>query len=195
MSDNNEPLKASDKELVKLSLADQSNFLYLVNRYKGPLLGYIRRLTNVSLEDAEDTLQEIFIKVYLNLNGFNDDLKFSSWIYRIAHNQVISNHRKLKARPEGYKVNIEDSVARHLVADIDIEDKVDLKLLRDNIFQILDELDEKYREVLVLKFLEEKNYKEISDIIKKPPGTVASTISKAKKEFKKEIVKQGLTLS
>lgn len=195
MSDNNEPLKASDKELVKLSLADQSNFLYLVNRYKGPLLGYIRRLTNVSLEDAEDTLQEIFIKVYLNLNGFNDDLKFSSWIYRIAHNQVISNHRKLKARPEGYKVNIEDGVVRHLAADIDIEGKVDLKLLRDNIFQILDKLDEKYREVLVLKFLEEKNYKEISDIIKKPPGTVASTISKAKKEFKKEIVKQGLTLS
>jgi RNA polymerase sigma-70 factor (ECF subfamily) len=55
-------------------------------------------------------------------------------------------------------------------------------------------LDDKYREVLVLKFLEEKNYQEISDIIKKPPGTVASTINKAKQEFRKELARQKITL-
>ena len=195
MIDKNDLLKTSDEELVKLSLADQNNFLYLVDRYKGPLLGYIRRLTNINQEDAEDILQEIFIKVYLNLNGFNNDLKFSSWIYRIAHNQVISNHRKLKARPEGYKVNIDETVTRNLAADINIEDQADLGILKNNIFKILNKLDKKYREVLILKFLEEKNYKEISDIIKKPAGTVASTINKAKKEFRKEMIKQGLILS
>jgi len=185
---------ASDEELVKLTLHDQDNFLYLVDRYKGRLLSYIRRLTNVNNEDAEDTLQEVFIKVYLNLNDFNRDLKFSSWIYRITHNQVISNHRKLKARPEGYAVNIEDQAARRLAAEIDIAAGADAQLLKANILKILDQLEAKYREILILKFWEEKNYQEISDIIKKPPGTVASTINKAKQEFKKELSRQKLNL-
>jgi RNA polymerase sigma-70 factor (ECF subfamily) len=185
---------APDEELVKLSLADQDNFLYLVDRYKSRLMSYIRRLTNVNTEDAEDTLQEVFIKVYLNLNDFLADLKFSSWIYRITHNQVISRHRKLKARPEGYAVNIDDSAARNLAAEINIEAGADAQILKTNIFRILNKLDQKYREVLILRFWEEKNYQEISDIIKKPPGTVASTINKAKQEFKQELAKQKLNL-
>ena len=195
MIDAQEAANVSDEELVKKILKDQDNFLYLVDRYKGRLLSYIRRLTNVNNEDAEDTLQEVFIKVYLNLNDFNGDLKFSSWIYRITHNQVISNHRKLKARPEGYAVNIEDQAARNLAAEIDIAAGADLSLLKNNIFKVLNNLDEKYREILILKFWEERNYQEISDIIKKPPGTVASTINKAKLEFKKELAKQNINLT
>ena len=195
MIDAQEAANVSDEELVKKILKDQDNFLYLVDRYKGRLLSYIRRLTNVNNEDAEDTLQEVFIKVYLNLNDFNGDLKFSSWIYRITHNQVISNHRKLKSRPEGYAVNIEDQAARNLAAEIDIAAGADLSLLKNNIFKVLNNLDEKYREILILKFWEERNYQEISDIIKKPPGTVASTINKAKLEFKKELAKQNINLT
>ena len=187
--------QSKDEELVKLTLADRDNFLYLVNRYKNRLLSYIKRLTNVNDDDAEDILQDVFIKVYLNLNDFNESLKFSSWIYRITHNQVISNHRKLKARPEGYMASIDDNLAQSLLADTDIAAGADLGLLRKNISKILDSLDYKYREVLVLKFLEEKNYQEISDIIKKPPGTVASTINKAKEEFRKEMIKQKIILS
>jgi RNA polymerase sigma-70 factor (ECF subfamily) len=187
--------QAKDEELVRLTLDNRDNFLYLVDRYKGKLLSYIKRLTNVNDDDAEDILQDVFIKVYLNLNDFNDGLKFSSWIYRIAHNQVISNHRKLKARPEGYLSSIDDQAAQNLMADTDIVAGADLGLLRQNISKILNQLDYKYREVLVLKFLEEKNYQEISDIIKKPPGTVASTINKAKEEFRQEMVRQKIILS
>jgi RNA polymerase sigma-70 factor, ECF subfamily len=195
MIDSHDGQNASDEELVKLTLADQANFVYLVDRYKSRLLSYIRRLTNINNEDAEDTLQEVFIKVYQNLNGFNGDLKFSSWIYRITHNQVISNHRKLKARPEGYLVNIEDSAARHLASDIDIMSGADWRLRKEKIAGVLSCLDQKYREVLVLKFLEEKSYQEISDIVKKPTGTVASTINKAKREFQKEMMKQNINLT
>jgi len=184
----------SDAELVKLSLANQNDFLYLVDRYKGKLMNYIRRLTNINDDDAEDILREVFIKVYLNLNDFNADLKFSSWIYRITHNQVISNHRRLKARPEGYAVNIDDQAALGLAADIDIVAEADLQIVKQNITKVLNKLDQKYRDILVLKFLEEKNYQEISDIIRKPPGTVASTINKAKQEFKKELARQKIIL-
>jgi len=182
----------SDIELVKLSLENQDFFVYLVNRYKEKLSNYIKRLTRVDNDEVEDILQEVFIKVYLNLNDFNEDLKFSSWIYRITHNQVISCYRKLKARPEGYAVNIDDQAAKNLTADVHIAINTDLNLAKDNIMVILDALNEKYREVLVLKFLEEKNYQEISDIIKKPFGTIASTISKAKAEFKKEMERKNI---
>lgn len=184
----------SDEELVKLTLENQDNFLYLVDRYKGRLLSYIWRLTNIDPEEAEDILQEVFIKVYLNLNDFNEDLKFSSWIYRITHNQVISHHRRLKARPEGYSINIEDAAARNLAADIDIMAGVDTHILQAKVNQVLSQLDDKYREILVLKFLEEKNYQEISDIIKKPLGTVASMMNKAKQKFKQESEKQDWKL-
>lgn len=184
----------SDLELVKLTLANQDNFVYLVDRYKGKLSSYIKRLTNVNNEDVEDLLQEIFIKVYLNLNDFNKDLKFSSWIYRITHNQVISGHRKLKARPEGYAVSIDDQLANSLAAEVDIKGQMDNKILQATINAALSQIDAKYRDVLVLKFLEEKSYQEISDILKKPLGTVASLMNKAKSEFKKELVRKNFKI-
>ena len=184
----------TDAELVKLTLANQDNFVYLVDRYKGKLSSYVKRLTNINNEDVEDVLQEVFIKVYLNLNDFNKDLKFSSWIYRITHNQVISGHRKLKARPEGYAVNLDDQLARNLAADIDIKGQVDNKILQKEISDCLAKIDAKYRDVLVLKFLEEKSYQEISDILKKPLGTVASLMNKAKHEFKIELEKQNFKM-
>ncbi|MEI6529159.1 MAG: RNA polymerase sigma factor [Candidatus Falkowbacteria bacterium] len=184
----------TDAELVKLTLANQDNFVYLVDRYKGKLSSYVKRLTNANNEDAEDILQEVFIKVYLNLNDFNKDLKFSSWIYRITHNQVISGHRKLKARPEGYAVNLDDQLAKNLTAEIDIKGMVDHKILQETINSVLKKIEPKYRDVLVLKFLEEKSYQEISDILKKPLGTVASLMNKAKQEFKNELEKQNFKI-
>ncbi|MEI7620597.1 MAG: RNA polymerase sigma factor, partial [Candidatus Falkowbacteria bacterium] len=171
-----------------------SFFLRHGNPYKSKLLNYIRRLTNINDDDAEDILQEVFIKVYLNLNDFNSDLKFSSWIYRITHNQVISSHRRLKARPEGYAVNIDDNSALSLAADTDIMAGTDLEITKQKINEVLSCLNDKYRDILILKFLEEKNYQEISDIIRKPLGTVASMINKAKQEFKKEFARHKIIL-
>jgi RNA polymerase sigma-70 factor, ECF subfamily len=194
MLDSDQVEKLSDEEIIKLTLENQSYFIFLINRYKTKLFIFVRRITNVSAEDAEDLLQEIFLKIYLNLNDFDDSLKFSSWAYAIARNQVISNHRKLQARAEGHAINMEDESVKEIAADFDIKTETDLKYLRENIFKILDNLDEKYREILVLKFLEEKSYQEISDIIKRPIGTVGSMMNKAKAEFKKELSKQAIKL-
>jgi RNA polymerase sigma-70 factor (ECF subfamily) len=184
----------SDEELVLLTLKNQDNFVAIINRYKNRLFAYIRRITNIRDEDAEDLLQEIFLKVYLNLNDFESDLKFSSWIYAIARNQVISNHRRLSVRAEGHSTTLEDDIARKLASSFNIEAELDNIYLKDSIAKVLDSLAEKYREVLVLKFLEEKNYQEISDIIKKPVGTVGSLMNKAKSEFKKELTKQQIKI-
>jgi RNA polymerase sigma-70 factor (ECF subfamily) len=149
-------------------------------------------LSNVSSDDLEDILQEVFLKSYLNLNGFDNKLKFSSWIYRITHNQVISRHPKFKARPEAYACPINEVMINKLSSDQDLVKDIDLDINKENISKILYSIDEKYRDILVLKFLEEKTYQEISDIIKKPEGTVASMINKAKDQFRKEIQKQKI---
>jgi RNA polymerase sigma-70 factor (ECF subfamily) len=184
----------SDEEIVNLTLKNQDNFTYLINRYQDKLFNYIRRITNVRDEDAQDLLQDIFLKIYLNLNDFDNSLKFSSWVYAISRNQVISNHRKLQARAEGHSVPLEDESAKKIISGFNIEKELDANYLKDNVFKVLDVLDEKYRDILILKFIEEKNYQEISDIIKKPVGTVGSMMNKAKKMFKDELSRQDLKI-
>lgn len=175
----------SDEELVSLALKKQDDFVYIVEKYQAPLLRYIRRLSNISLEEAEDILQAVFIKTYINLNGFDAKLKFSSWIYRIAHNEVISAYRKRQARPEPHSLQLEDMQIKKLSACIDIHNELVLKERRDEIRRAITKLNIKYQEVIILKFIEDKDYKEIADIIKKPTGTVASRINKGKKELRK----------
>ncbi len=182
----------TDEELVELALEDSDNFRYLVERYEEKIGRYIRRISMVSNEDVEDLLQEIFISIYRNLNDFDSDLKFSSWIYRIAHNKVISRWRKDKNAPKVLKN--EESLEIFNI----IEDKDDFfaKLVqRDDdkeVYKILNTLKLKYKEVLVLKFLEDKSYLEISDILKKPMGTIATLINRAKKQFKSKILQDNL---
>jgi RNA polymerase sigma-70 factor (ECF subfamily) len=184
----------TDQELVNLALKDRDDFVWIINRYKEKLYNYISRITNLGQQEAEDILQEVFIKIYRNLNEFDPELKFSSWIYRIAHNQAISHYRKQKVRPQGNSLPLDISEIKNLAADIDIEKDMDLLLAKKNIVQVFDGMDEKYRELLVLKYFEEKSYQEISDILKKPIGTVATLISKAKKDFKNEAKKQKINL-
>ncbi len=189
---NENPDNLSDEEIVDLVLEDQSRFLLIINRYKDKLFNFIRRITNTGVEDAEDLLQDIFLKVYLNINSFDRGQKFSSWIYAIARNQVISNHRKLKVRPEGHSVGIDDDGAEKIISDFNIGEDFDSGLAKEKVLYTLDELKAKYREVLVLKFFEDKSYDEISDIIKKPVGTVGSMINKAKKEFRDEFKRKNI---
>ena len=183
----------NDEDLVKLTIEDQENFLYLIKRYEAKLGRYVRRIAGLGKEDTEDLLQDIFIKTYQNINSFDKDLKFSSWIYRIAHNEVIDNYRKKQSRPQGASFDVEN-LLNNLASEFNITKDLDHKYLQANISQVLNVMDLKYREVLILKFLEEKEYKEISDILKKPMGTVATLISRAKQQFLQKMKEQDINL-
>jgi len=181
----------TDEELVKLTLADQEWYLCLMRRYEAKLTRYIRRISGLNDQDLEDVLQDIFIKAYRNLNEFDPDLKFNSWIYRIAHNEVISRYRKLMTRPQLVDGEEGEKMLDLIEDKNDPEEKLDNKLSREKIQNILSQMDLKYREVLALKYLEEKAYKAISDIVKKPIGTVGTLINRAKKQFREIVNKQG----
>ena len=177
----------SDEEMIPLILDDQNLFVIITSRYKLKLFNYIRRLTNIRDEDAEDLLQDVFLKVYLNLNSFNRQMKFSSWIYAVARNRVISHYRKTSVRPEGHADILDDQLANQLVASFDLVYNHDQQNLREIVNKALYRLKSKYRDVILLKYIEEKSYQEISDIIKKPIGTVGSLLNRAKEELKKNL--------
>lgn len=179
----------SDNGLIAKALVNQNDFVYLVERYQKRLLRYILRLTNVSDEEAEDILQNIFIKTYLNLNDFDDSQKFSSWLYRIAHNEIIDNYRRHRSRPQLLNIDIKDSQIKEMASEVNILEEISQLEINEKIRKSISALNIKYQEVIILKFIEEKDYKEIAFIIKKPLGTVASRINKAKAELKKQLLK------
>ena len=179
----------SDEQLVQLSLKDQNSFYYLIERYEPKILRYIKRITNISPEESEDLLQEIFIKVYRNLNRFNRKLKFSSWVYRIAHNEIINQYRKKKSYSATIDLFTENDDTDHLAGFIgealDIDNDYISRENAEKVRAALAKLPDKYREVLILRYFEDQSYKEISDILRKPAGTVATLINRAKSKFRK----------
>ena len=178
----------SDEQLVQLSLKDENCYYYLIERYETKILRYIHRATNVNKEESEDLLQEIFIKIYRNLNGFNQKLKFSSWIYRIAHNEIVRQYHNNKSRKMMFSLNDEDdagNILSQLISDEDICNIYESREKATKVREILSQLPNKYQEVLVFRYFEGQSYKEISDILRKPPGTVATLINRAKLHFKK----------
>ena len=193
MKNNIDNLK--DEELIELVLENEDMFLHLMRRYESKLIAYILRISSFSYEEAEDILQDVFIKVYKNLNNFDTSLKFSSWIYRITHNEVISNFRKNKKVIQISDQELQNDIFEKIIDDFDIKEKIDNDYLRKNLMSILNKLDAKYRDVLVLKYFEEKEYSEISDILKKPVGTIATLLFRAKKELKKIIKTENINLS
>lgn len=181
-------LNKTDQELVGFALEHKEMYVYLVRRYEDKLKRYVVRLSGGRQDDADDILQEVFIKVYKNLNGYDTDLKFSSWIYRIAHNETITFLRKINRRPTTYNFDIDAIKVKTIKEDLNIEKEIDKKILAESISKIIGRLDKKHKEVLVLRYMEDKDYREISDILKKPAGTVATLLRQAKEEFRKEIL-------
>jgi RNA polymerase sigma-70 factor (ECF subfamily) len=171
----------SDEQLVAYSIQDMDYFLYLYQRYEPRLLRYIKRITQVSTPQAEDILQDAFIKVWQNLKGFDQNLKLSSWIYRIVHNETISYWRKKQSLHRNRKVILDENYPYEDTEELSNVTESDRK--EQDMYKVLEQLPVPYKTVLWFKYIEEMSYREISDILKIPEGTVATRIYRAKKHF------------
>ncbi len=168
----------SDKEIISKSIEELDYFKCLYERYGNKLKRYITKISGFNADEADDILQNSFISIWKNINSYDDSLKLSSFIYRIVHNETISHWRKLKSKEKRNK-----QFGMNMYIE---EDKNEDKIKRNfEVKEVLDKLSLKYKEVLVLKFLENMDYEEISNILKIPEGTVATRINRAKKAFVK----------
>ena len=186
----------TDAEIVARTLGDTSAFALLVERYEAKLLRYVRRLGVQNAEDGEDVLQDIFIKVYKNLNAFDTSLSFSSWIYRIAHNEAVSFYRKQSVRPEGHQIADSEDVLMWLPENdtTSPERLFDRRVNAETLRVALKSLDNKYRDAIILRYFEHKEYDEISDILKIPIGSVGTLIHRGKKQLADAISPEQVTI-
>ena len=174
----------SDELLAAKAPTDMACFELLIERYQGKLKHYILRISHFSEMETEEVLQEVFIKLWKNLNDFDQTMKFSTWIYRITHNETISGWRKAKSRGDTEQATLEPEMFDQIADEFDFIKGVEAKFTAERVQSVLAELPEKYRHILVLRFVEDLSYDEISDILQKPPGTVATLLSRAKAQFK-----------
>lgn len=186
-------LNKTDEEIVKMVIKNEDCFVCLVDRYEEKLIRYIKRISGVSDENAEDILQDVFFKVYRNLKSFDPELKFSSWIYRITHNETINYWRRNKKRKDGDVSWDDNDALKSVIRDEeDVEESVYQKINNEVLKRAVGRLNEKYRTVLVLSYFEGKSYQEIADILNKPIGTVGTLINRAKKKLKSILLDKGV---
>ncbi|MEM9336727.1 MAG: RNA polymerase sigma factor [Patescibacteria group bacterium] len=172
----------TDEAIVEqVQRGDQEAFGLLIERYEGKLKGYGRRFSS-SGEDIEDVVQEVFIKVYTNLQSFDIDRRFSPWIYRIAHNTYVNMLRKQQRA--GLPFFDADTLFPQPVAPETADDAAIHRELSEQMGESLHELDPKYKDPLVLFFYEELSYQDISEVLKIPVTTVGVRINRAKEKLK-----------
>lgn len=179
--------ETSDEELVALALAEAEYYGILMERYEAALTRYVARLGVRNREDQQDVLQEVFVKAYRNLNSFDQSLKFSSWLYRIAHNEAISWYRRQSVRPEGHLIDDGETTLLFTAADLSTDAAAQARLNAQELERVLAKLPEKYREVIILRFFEHKEYDEISDILRIPVGTVGTLLHRGKTRLREAL--------
>lgn len=178
----------SDEEIaILVQKGDIQSFGLIMERYEQKITRYARKFLYDS-EDAKDIVQEVFIKAYANIQSFETDRKFSSWIYRIAHNEFV-NAAKKKSRERVSFIDLDvffPYLASPDTADSEANNR-DLRRVLDN---YLEKLDAKYREPLILYYFEQLDYKEIAEVLRIPASTVGVRLQRGKAILKK-IVNQA----
>jgi RNA polymerase sigma-70 factor (ECF subfamily) len=180
-------VKKRIKQVIK---GDQDAFGEIVELYKNSIYQLCYRMLG-NRHEAEDIAQEAFIRAYINIKSFNQDLKFSTWLFRIATNLCIDRMRKKK--PD-YYLDAEVSGAEGLTMYSQIpsnsplpENELESLELHETVQKEILKLPEKYRTAIVLKYIEELPLNEISEILDLPLGTVKTRIHRGREALRQQL--------
>jgi len=165
----------------------------IIIRYEQKLFYYVMRFVG-NTDEAHDIIQNVFIKALKHIDSFDCNKKFSSWIYRIAHNETMNwltrnKHRKV--------ISIDDDNDQKEF--VDLSDKTNTALdewfqieLRDELHDAVSQLPDNYARVITMRYFEDKSYKEISEIINKPTSSVGTLLRRAKKQLLKIVLESEI---
>ncbi|MCW8784275.1 MULTISPECIES: RNA polymerase sigma factor SigW [Bacillus amyloliquefaciens group] len=176
--------------MKQVKKGDQNAFAEIVDLYKDKIYQLCYRMLG-NVHEAEDIAQEAFIRAYVNIDSFDINRKFSTWLYRIATNLTIDRIRKKK--PD-YYLDAEVAGAEGLTMYSQIaadgvlpEDAVLSLELSDTIQKKILKLPDKYRTVIVLKYIDELSLIEIGEILNIPVGTVKTRIHRGREALRKQL--------
>ena len=185
----------ADGELVQSAIAGrESGFEELVRRYQRPIAAYVYRMVG-DYDAALDLTQEVFIKVYNSLARYRSEFKFSTWIYKIAHNAAIDHLRRYSVReqaiskglhPEKREVAVE---SRKLTPEQESERRERCSEI-ENVVRLLPAA---YRELILLRHSHDLSYDEIAEVTGLPLGTVKNRLFRAREAMRDVLVQRGIT--
>lgn len=174
----------SDEDIARrVQGGESAAFAELVDRYDAKLSRYARRFL-LDPDDADDIVQDTFIKAYQNIQSFDTSRRFSPWVYRIAHNEFVNALKRRESRGIAFDIDI-DTILPFVRAAESADQFALERDLREHIDANLAKIDAKYREPLILYYLEEMDYKEISDVLQIPVSTVGVRLARAKVALRK----------
>lgn len=177
-----------DRTLVQRSLeGDEKAFEHLFTRYREAIRQLLQQRAG-SLDDADDLLQETFVKVYLHLESYNHQYTFGQWVYTIARNTFIDYVRR---RQE--ELPIDERFKAPASSTPTPEESVIRRQQRDQIEHILSALRPQYRRLIEMRFFEEYTYEEIAEKLQMPMGTIKTQIHRAREQMC-ALIRQGETL-
>jgi RNA polymerase sigma-70 factor (ECF subfamily) len=175
-----------DKELLQLfrdEATKESAYTRIIRKYQEKLYWHIRRMV-VEHEDANDVLQNMFIKVWRNLDNFREDSQLYTWLYRIATNESLSFLEQQKKRATSSLSTDENSLSNRLKADKDFDsNKLEWKLQL-----AIQQLPEKQKAVFNLRYFEEMPYEEMSRVLETSEGALKASYHHAVKKIEDYIL-------
>lgn len=183
--------KHEEAALIERALqGDEQAYAEILKRYRGHLYSLIYKMVR-NREEAEDLVQEAFIKAFRALGSFNENFAFSTWLYKIAVNNCIDYLRKKRLQTYSYDkpVSVKDSEVKRQYADPGLTPEKQLLSEEKSriINQAIDSLPPKYRTVIILRHREEMAYEDIAQQLNLPLGTVKARIFRAREMLKKKL--------
>jgi RNA polymerase sigma-70 factor (ECF subfamily) len=193
--DEDAPLSVDDAEIqfvARLVARDAAAFNQLVTTYERRVFALVYRMLG-RRDEADDLVQEVFVQVFKAIDQFRGDSKLSTWIYRIAVNLCKNRTKYLSRRHDGEQDDI-DAIAERVpmsraraatVGDVSRPDElVEGMQLEQIVKWAIAQIEPEFREVLVLRDVEDLSYEEIAAITNLPDGTVKSRIHRARAQLK-----------
>ena len=185
----------SDPELVASAARGlEGSFEELVNRYQRPISAFVYRMVG-DYDAALDLTQEIFIKVYASLARYRPEFKFSTWIYKIAHNAAIDHLRRTSSRERSLSVGTEtENYELPLESEgLTPEQQSEREERRGEIENVVRTLPTAYRELIVLRHSQDLTYEEIVEVTGLPLGTVKNRLFRAREMMRQQFINRGIT--
>jgi RNA polymerase sigma-70 factor, ECF subfamily len=184
----------ADGELVQSALAGrETSFEELVRRYQRPIAAYVYRMVG-DYDAALDLTQEVFIKVYNSLTRYRSEFKFSTWIYKIAHNAAIDHLRRHAVRDQALTSGIDGERREVLIESrrLTPEQESERKERRTEIESVVQLLPAAYRELIVLRHSQDLSYDEIAEVTGLPLGTVKNRLFRARESMRDHLLQRGI---
>lgn len=183
----------TDVELIaNIIRGRHDEFEELVRRYQKPISGYVYRIVG-NYESSLDVTQEVFIKVYNSLHRYSSEYKFSTWLYRIAHNAAIDHLRRNSINPQSLETQNADGTYQLQIEATSPSPEKDREVSewRAEILQVAKRLPDAYKQLILLRHANDLSYDEIAEVTGLPLGTVKNRLFRAREMMRQIMIERG----